>query len=64
MARPHRYAKRCGREFWSTGVLRIVGIAPRARGVGSAFQGQTGDSGLMCAGAIVQIQAIMIEKDL
>jgi pimeloyl-ACP methyl ester carboxylesterase len=38
MARPHRYAKRCGREFWSTGVLRIVGIAPRARGVGGALR--------------------------
>jgi hypothetical protein len=25
-------------EFWSTGVLRIVGIAPRVRGVGGAFQ--------------------------
>jgi hypothetical protein len=25
-------------EFWSTGVLRIVGIAPRVRGVGSAFR--------------------------
>jgi hypothetical protein len=25
-------------EFWSTGVLRIVGIAPRGRGVGSAFR--------------------------
>jgi hypothetical protein len=24
MARPHRYAKRCGREFWSTGVLHIA----------------------------------------
>jgi hypothetical protein len=24
-------------EFWSTGVLRIVGIAPRVRGVGGAF---------------------------
>ena len=30
----------------------------------SPCQGETGDSGLMCAGAIVQIQAIMIEKDL
>jgi hypothetical protein len=38
MARPHRYAKRCGRESWSTGVLRIVGIAPRARGVGGALR--------------------------
>jgi hypothetical protein len=38
MARPHRYAKRCGREFWSTGVLRIVRIAPRVRGVGGAFR--------------------------
>ena len=26
-------------EFWSTGVLRPVGIAPRVRGVGGAFQG-------------------------
>jgi len=25
-------------EFWSTGVLRIVGIAPRVRGVGGAFR--------------------------
>jgi len=25
-------------EFWSTGVLRIVGIAPRGRRVGSAFR--------------------------
>jgi hypothetical protein len=25
-------------EFWSTGVLRIVRIAPRVRGVGSAFR--------------------------
>ena len=25
-------------EFWSTGVLGIVGIAPRARGVGSPFR--------------------------
>jgi hypothetical protein len=28
MARPHRYAKRCGREYWSVGVLRQVRIAP------------------------------------
>ena len=28
-------------EFWSTGVLRIVGIAPRVRGVGSAFKAIT-----------------------
>jgi len=27
-------------EFWSTGVLRIVGIAPRVRGVGRAFKGR------------------------
>jgi hypothetical protein len=25
-------------EFWSTGVLRLPGIAPRVRGVGSAFR--------------------------
>jgi hypothetical protein len=25
-------------EFWSTGVLRPVGIAPRFRGVGGAFR--------------------------
>jgi hypothetical protein len=25
-------------EFWSTGVLRTVGIAPRMRGVGTAFR--------------------------
>jgi hypothetical protein len=25
-------------EFWSTGVLRTVGIAPRIRGVGGAFR--------------------------
>jgi hypothetical protein len=25
-------------EFWSTGVLRPVGIAPRFRGVGNAFR--------------------------
>ncbi len=25
-------------EFWSTGVLRIVGFAPRVRGVGGAFR--------------------------
>src|ERR1700693_3358022 len=37
MARPHRYAKRCGREYWSVGVLRQLGIAPRVRGVGSAI---------------------------
>jgi len=24
-------------EFWSNGIVRIVGIAPRARGVGSPF---------------------------
>jgi hypothetical protein len=36
MARPQRYAKRCGREYWSFGVLRKVGTAPRARGVGDA----------------------------
>ena len=34
MARPHRYAKRCGRECWSVGVLRQVQIAPRGCGVG------------------------------
>jgi hypothetical protein len=39
MARPHRYAKRCGREFWSTGVLRPVGTAPRDGEVGECFQG-------------------------
>jgi hypothetical protein len=55
MARPHRYAKRCGREFWSTGVLRIVGIAPRVRGVGGAFRAVFGlvhpglKPGLFCA---------------
>jgi hypothetical protein len=32
MARPHRYAKRCGREYWSVGVLREVRIAPRVAG--------------------------------
>jgi hypothetical protein len=32
MARPHRYAKRCGREYWSVGVLREVRIAPRVEG--------------------------------
>jgi hypothetical protein len=36
MARPHRYAKRRGREYWSVGVLRQVRIAPRVRGVGGA----------------------------
>jgi hypothetical protein len=36
MARQHRYAKRCGREYWSVGVLRPVRIAPRGRGVGDA----------------------------
>jgi hypothetical protein len=36
MARPHRYAKRCGLEYWSVGVLREVRIAPRGRGVGGA----------------------------
>jgi hypothetical protein len=25
-------------EFWSAGVLRILGIAPRVRGVGVAFR--------------------------
>jgi hypothetical protein len=25
-------------EFWRTGVLRTVGIAPRMRGVGGAFR--------------------------
>jgi len=38
MARPHRYAKRCGREYWSVGVLRQDRIAPRVRGVGDAFR--------------------------
>jgi hypothetical protein len=36
MARPHRYAKRCGREYWSFGVACKVGIAPRDRGVEDA----------------------------
>ena len=54
-ARPHpqpatlrvaraRIARRsvAGGEFWSTGVLRPVGIAPRVRGVGGAFRGFIG----------------------
>ena len=46
MARPHRYAKRGGREFWSTGVLRPVGIAPRDREVGDAFSALARNPGL------------------
>jgi hypothetical protein len=41
MARPHRYAKRCGREHWSVGVLREVRIAPHGRRVGGA-EGEEG----------------------
>ena len=39
MARPHRYAKRCGRECWST--APIGNCTPRTRGW-ECFQGDLG----------------------